>query len=252
MDNYNQNSIRHKSGLLNLAAELGNIYKPCRIIGVSRDIFYCYQTAQDTGGIEALFNVRRRKPNRKNRVEEITEEAVVQFVTEYPVYGQARTSKELCKRGIFVSPSGVCSIWLTHDLADFKQRLSGLEEKSAERDIVLSEPRVQALERKQQSVRFALLRGPPHFSTIAFGQRVLCRHSSSPDAGFWPPAASGAFVQSSCMSDYTALCPMRTFLTGWSDFRVREYFVWFSLRNPQGTAAQVQQNFLSPVRALGT
>ena len=149
MTSFNQNIIRHKTGLLNLAAELGNISKACRIMGVSRDTFYRYQAARDAGGIEALFDINRRKPNLKNRVDEDTEQAVVQFAVEYPAYGQARTSNELRKRGIFVSPSGVRSIWLRHGLANFKQRLTRLEEKSAREGIVLTEAQVQALERKK-------------------------------------------------------------------------------------------------------
>ena len=116
--------IKHKAGLLNLAAELGNISKACRLMGVSRDTFYRYQAAREAGGVEALFDVSRRKPNLKNRVNADTEEAVALFALEYPAYGQARTSNELRKRGIFVSPSGVRSIWLRHGLATFKQRLS--------------------------------------------------------------------------------------------------------------------------------
>ena len=150
MESFNQNVIRHKTGLLNLAAELGNISKACRIMGVSRDTFYRYQAARDAGGIAALFDVSRRKPNFKNRVDEATEEAVVRFATDYPAHGQARTSNELRKRGIFVSPSGVRSIWLRHGLANFRQRLALLEKKSAEEGIVLTEAQVQALERKQQ------------------------------------------------------------------------------------------------------
>ena len=150
MESFNQNIIRHKTGLLNLAAELGNISKACRVMGVSRDTFYRYQAARDAGGIEALFDVSRRKPNLKNRVDEATEEAVVQFAVEYPAHGQARTSNELRKKGIFVSPSGVRSIWLRHGLANFRQRLAVLEKKSAEDGIVLTEAQVQALERKQQ------------------------------------------------------------------------------------------------------
>ncbi len=150
MESFNQNIIRHKTGLLNLAAELGNISKACRVMGVSRDTFYRYQAARNAGGIEALFDVSRRKPNLKNRVDEATEESVVQFATDYPAYGQARTSNELRKRGVFVSPSGVRSIWLRHGLANFKQRLAVLEKKSAEEGIVLTEAQVQALERKRQ------------------------------------------------------------------------------------------------------
>ena len=150
MNSYNQNVIRHKLGLLNLAEELGNISKACRIMGVSRDTFYRYQAARDAGGVDALFEVSRRKPNLKNRVDALTEEAVVLFATEYPAYGQARTSNELRKKGIFVSPSGVRSIWLRHGLENFKQRLAALEKKSAQEGIVLTEAQVQALERKQQ------------------------------------------------------------------------------------------------------
>lgn len=35
--------IKHKAGLLNLAEELGNVSKACKIMGVSRDTFYRYQ-----------------------------------------------------------------------------------------------------------------------------------------------------------------------------------------------------------------
>ena len=150
MESFNQNIIRHKTGLLNLAAELGNMSKACRVMGVSRDTFYRYQAARDSGGVEALFDVSRRKPNLKNRVDKAIEEAVVQFAVEYPAHGQARASNELRKRGIFASPSGVRSIWLRHGLANFKQRLAVLEKKSAEEGIVLTEAQVQALERKQQ------------------------------------------------------------------------------------------------------
>ena len=57
-----QSVIKHKIGLLNLAAELGNISKACRIMGFSRDTFYLYEAARDGGGVEALFDVSRRKP----------------------------------------------------------------------------------------------------------------------------------------------------------------------------------------------
>ena len=127
MQNYNQNVIKHKTGLLNLAAELGNISKACKMMGFSRDTFYRYQTARDAGGVEALFEVSRRKPNLKNRVEEATEAAVAAFAIDFPAYGQTRASNELRKQGVFVSPSGVRSIWMRHDLASMKQRLRALE-----------------------------------------------------------------------------------------------------------------------------
>lgn len=95
MEGFNQSIIKHKTGLLNLAAELGNISRACRIMGFSRDTFYRYQAARDAGGVEALLAVSCRKSNFKNRVEEATEQAVVEFATAFPAYGQVRACNEL-------------------------------------------------------------------------------------------------------------------------------------------------------------
>ncbi|WP_289365501.1 IS481 family transposase [Mannheimia haemolytica] len=142
--------IKHKSGLLNLAEELGNISQASKVMGMSRDTFYRYQQAVEQGGVEALLNQNRRVPNLKNRVDEAIEQAVVKFALDNPAFGQVRVSKELRKQGIFVSAGGVRSIWLRHHLANFKQRLIALEKLVAEQGIILSETQVQALERKKE------------------------------------------------------------------------------------------------------
>ena len=145
----NQKIIRHKVGLLNLAEELGNVSKACQVMGLSRDTFYRYRDAVEEGGVEALLERTRRVPNPKNRVDLETEEVVVAYAVEYPAHGQVRVSNELRKRGVFVSPSGVRSIWLRHDLAHFKARLKALEAKVAEEGIILTEAQIQALEKKK-------------------------------------------------------------------------------------------------------
>jgi molybdenum-dependent DNA-binding transcriptional regulator ModE len=141
--------IKHKIGLLNLAEELGNVSKACRIMGLSRDTFYRYQNAVEQGGVEALIDQSRRKPNLKNRVDEQTEAAVVAYAIEQPAHGQVRASNELRKRGVFISPSGIRCVWLRNDLSCFKDRLKALEEKSAKENFILTESQVQALERKK-------------------------------------------------------------------------------------------------------
>ncbi|WP_186114494.1 IS481 family transposase [Burkholderia gladioli] len=149
MSSLNQNVIRHKIGPLNLAAKLGNVSKACKVMGPSRDTFYRYQNAVAEGGVDALFDSNRRKPNPKNRVDEATEIAVLAYAIEQPAHGQVRVSNELRRRGIFVSASGVRSIWLRHELSSFKLRLVALDKQVAEKGIVLSEDQVAALERKQ-------------------------------------------------------------------------------------------------------
>ncbi len=52
---------------------------------------------------------------------------------EQSAHGQVRVSNELRKRGTFVRPSGVRSICLRHDRANFKQRLCALEQHVAQR-----------------------------------------------------------------------------------------------------------------------
>ena len=145
----NEKIIKHKVGLLNPAEELGNVSQACKLMGVSRDTFYRYKEAVETNGVKALFDQSRRASNLKNRVDSETELAVVNYATEQPAHGQARVSNELRKKGIFVFPNGVRSIWLRHGLANFKQQLRALEVKIAEESFILTESQVQAHERKK-------------------------------------------------------------------------------------------------------
>jgi transposase InsO family protein len=149
MNVVNQPIVKHKLGLLNLAEELGNVSQACKIMGVSRDTFYRYQEAKASGGVEALLHKDRRRPNLKNRIDEAIEKAVLAYVIEQPAHGQVRVSNELRKRGLFVSPSGVRSVWVRHSVANFKQRLTALEKHIAATGCVLTEAQVVALERKR-------------------------------------------------------------------------------------------------------
>ena len=146
----NQSIIKHKMGLLNLAEELHNVSQACRVMGVSRDTFYRVKEAKETGGLEALLHKDRRRANPKNRVEGPVEDAILAFALQNPAAGQVRVSNELRKQGIFVSPTGVRSVWLRHGLQTFRLRLAGLEKKAAAEGLVLTEAQVAALERKRE------------------------------------------------------------------------------------------------------
>lgn len=142
--------IKHKAGLLNLAEELGNVSRACKVMGVSRDTFYRYQELAAEGGVDALINRSRKAPNLKNRVDETTEKAVIEYAVAEPAHGQHRTSNELRKKGIFVSGSGVRSIWVRHNLENFKKRLKALEAEVAKEGIILTDAQIAALEKKKQ------------------------------------------------------------------------------------------------------
>ena len=121
--------IKHKAGLLNLAEELSNVSKACKIMGVSRETFYRYRELAAEGGVDAQINRSRRAPNLKNRTDEATEQAVVDYSVAFPTHGQHRASNELRKQGV-LSPTVVSvlsgySITLRISKDDTEQILSG-------------------------------------------------------------------------------------------------------------------------------
>jgi transposase InsO family protein len=94
-----------------------------------------------------LQELRRRKPNVKNRVAPEVEEAVCGIALEQPAWGQVRAANELAKRGIPISAAGGRCVWERQHLENLNKRLRALEAKVAQERPILTEAQLAALEK---------------------------------------------------------------------------------------------------------
>lgn len=143
-----QKVARRKLSLLELATELGNVSKACKLIGYSRQQFYEIRRNFQTYGAEGLLD---RLPGPRgphpNRVEASVEKAILDYCLEYPTHGPLRVSQYLVLQGTQVSSAGVRGVWSRHGLLTKHERLMRLEESVRGQKLKLSDEQVRLLER---------------------------------------------------------------------------------------------------------
>ena len=139
---------RRKLSLIELAGELNNVSKACRIMGYSRQQFYeirrNFQTYGSQGLIDRLPGAKGPHPN---RVSEAVEKAILDHSLDHPCHGALRVAQELSLKAIHVSSSGVRGVWGRHKLLLKHERLMRLEKHIADQPIKLSDEQVRALEK---------------------------------------------------------------------------------------------------------
>ena len=139
---------RRKLSLLELASDMDNVSKACKIMGYSRQQFYEIRRNFQTFGAEGLID---RLPGAKgphpNRVSAEIEEAILDHALRHPSHGPLRVAHELTLKGIQVSSGGVRGVWSRHDLLTRHQRLLRLEKHVSGKKIDLSDEQIRLLER---------------------------------------------------------------------------------------------------------
>ena len=139
---------RRKLSLLELAAELGNVSRACRLMGYSRQQFYEIRRNYQTYGAKGLVD---RLPGPKgphpNRVSEQIEKAILDHSLKHPTHGCLRVAEELALQGVMVSSGGVRGVWSRHNLLTRQERLLRLEKSVSKEKIELTEEQIRALER---------------------------------------------------------------------------------------------------------
>ena len=163
-----QKIARRKLSLLELASELSNVSKACKLMGYSRQQFYeirrNFQTYGAEGLIDRLPGARGPHPN---RVAPEIETAILAHALEHPCHGATRVEQELRLKGIEVSAGGVRGVWLRHGLATKHERLLRLEKETAERQIELKEEQIRLLERFSPEFRERHIEAPHTGALVA-------------------------------------------------------------------------------------
>jgi transposase InsO family protein len=159
---------RRKLSLLELAQELGNVSKACKLVGYSRQQFYeirrNYQTYGAAGLIDKLKGPKGPHPN---RLASEIEEAILDYALVHPTHGPNRVAHELALRGIQVSAGGVRGVWSRHDLLTKHERLLRLERTTAEQIIDLTEEQRRLLERFSPEFRERHIEAPHTGALVA-------------------------------------------------------------------------------------
>ena len=167
-------STKRKLSLLQLAEELGNVAKACKIMGYHRDTFYEVRRAFQVGGVSSLIEHKRgpRNPH-PNRVSADIEQRILAYCLERPTHGAERVANELRLQGVSVSLGGVRGVWLRHDLETRYKRLMRLETAAREQTFVLSPEQIALLERHSSEFRLRLCRSEPSWRTAQSGYVLL-------------------------------------------------------------------------------
>lgn len=139
---------RRKLSLLQLAAEMTNVSKACKIMGYSRQQFYEIRRNYQVYGADGLID---RLPGPKgphpNRVEKAVEKAILDYSLKQPSHGCLRVAQQLALEGVQVSSGGVRGVWSRHNLMTKQERLLRLEQTVAKRRMKLSDEQIRLLEK---------------------------------------------------------------------------------------------------------
>jgi len=140
--------VRRKLSLLDLASEMDNVSKACKIMGYSRSQFYEIRRNYQLYGADGLLDkLPGCKGPHPNRVSEEIEKVVLEYAIEKPTHGPMRVSQQLQLKGIQVSPSGVRGVFQRNNLLSRYDRLLRLEKTAQKRKLELTAEQIIMLER---------------------------------------------------------------------------------------------------------
>lgn len=163
----NEKVARRKLSLLELAKELNNVSKACKLICYSRQQFYEIRRNYQTYGAEGLLDkLPGCKGAHPNRVAPEIEQAILDYSLTRPTHGPLRVAQELALQGINVSAGGVRGVWQRHDLLSKHDRLLRLEKTHREQTIELNDEQIRVAAKCPGEARLTWSGEPAHIASV--------------------------------------------------------------------------------------
>ena len=127
---YEEQLSKAKLGILALVAELGEVTRACKLLGISRSQFYAMKRAYETLGKGGLAPKSRRKPEMPNRTPAPLENQILLKTLEYQAISYSSLAVKMKSEGISVTPSTIRYVWRRHGLSTRRARVRWAKSKN--------------------------------------------------------------------------------------------------------------------------
>lgn len=153
--------MNKKLTLIELAEELKNITRACKVMNYSRQQYYNIKEQYLKNGPEGLKPKKRDNWKHSAQADQDTENLVLTHILENPSYSYTRISDTLLtEKGYSVSEGKVRGIFNRHGLRNFKDRLKYLEKEHQKHGFKLSDEQKELLSRIPDQIDYKHLYAP--------------------------------------------------------------------------------------------
>ena len=119
-----------KYSVLQHAREHKNITYTCKMLNVSRTVYYKWLKRFGKLGYLGLQDKKKAKPKMPNQIKPDKEQIILNYIIEYPTHGPRRIANELRQQDITISETGIYNVLCRKQLNHRLDRLFYAQEQS--------------------------------------------------------------------------------------------------------------------------
>lgn len=139
--------------ILEYAKAIGSVTQTCQDFGISRTVFYRWKRRYETYGLDGLEDKIPAKPQMPNRVNAVTEKAILEQISKTPKDGPRQISYMLNHMGYIVGETGVYKVMQRHNLTKRTLRIAYAKGHARERSDIRQLAKID-IKLKQQAHQF--------------------------------------------------------------------------------------------------